>query len=277
LFDRYPNRVDPLGDRSAVAAATPATLRELFDTYYQPNNAQLVLAGDVAAERAFALAERDFGDWQRGPDPFASHPVPVQPALQSDASDVISAPVHVSQLMVAYQGPSTRDDFRDAVAADVLATISKLDGQDFRRLVTGDEIVGARIFHWASPEKGVIGLALTIGSGQEAAAISELRMMRDWLNTITRAQIGAAKDLLWTRRFQDQDVDLTLAQDASADWAASGTGSPHDYLQTLYAIEHADLERVVARYVTGAARAAVLVTDPEHADIDLGATLRAAW
>jgi predicted Zn-dependent peptidase len=235
-----------------------------------------VLAGDVDVDRAFTLAERDFGDWPRGPDPFAAHPVPAQPALQADVTDVINAPVHGSDLIVAFQGPSTRDDFRGAVAADVLATISGVNGQAFRRIL-GEDILGAGISHWASPQKGVLGLGLKIASGHESAAIDALDVMHFWLKTITREQIDAAKDVLWTQRFQAQDVDLTLAHALSADWAMSGASAAQDYLETLYGIEQADLERLMARYVTDQPRAAVLVTNPDNGHFDVGAALRAAW
>jgi predicted Zn-dependent peptidase len=101
--------------------------------------------------------------------------------------------------------------------------------------------------------------------------------MHFWLKTITREQIDAAKDVLWTQRFQAQDVDLTLAHALSADWAMSGASAAQDYLETLYGIEQADLERLMARYVTDQPRAAVLVTNPDNGHFDVGAALRAAW
>lgn len=47
LFDRHPSRKNPLGERSVVERATRRALRDMHDRFYVPNNALLVLAGDV--------------------------------------------------------------------------------------------------------------------------------------------------------------------------------------------------------------------------------------
>src|SRR6185503_131582 len=44
-------------------------VREFFRTYYRPANASLVLAGDIATDRAFELADRYFGDVPAGVKP----------------------------------------------------------------------------------------------------------------------------------------------------------------------------------------------------------------
>jgi len=54
------------------AGGTPASLPrikrddivKLHDTFYRPDNATLVFAGDIDLERAVQLAERSFGDWK---------------------------------------------------------------------------------------------------------------------------------------------------------------------------------------------------------------------
>jgi zinc protease len=41
---------------------------KLHDTYYRPDNAILVIGGDVAPQDGFALAQKYFGDWVKPPD-----------------------------------------------------------------------------------------------------------------------------------------------------------------------------------------------------------------
>ena len=59
------------GPRSATCRDLEAMqfddVREFFRTYYDPANASLVLAGDLATEDGFELAERYFGDMPAGP------------------------------------------------------------------------------------------------------------------------------------------------------------------------------------------------------------------
>lgn len=57
-----------------VLAGTPASLEKItredvvkfHRTYYRPDNAVLVIGGDVQPDAAFALAQKLFGSWQRG-------------------------------------------------------------------------------------------------------------------------------------------------------------------------------------------------------------------
>lgn len=54
---------------SVVQAMDRATLAKFHSTYYRPNNAFLLVVGDVQADRVFTEAARAFGGWERGDVP----------------------------------------------------------------------------------------------------------------------------------------------------------------------------------------------------------------
>jgi zinc protease len=58
---------DVIGSMADLGAATLDDVKDFFRTYYAPNNAVLVIGGDVTTARARALAERYFGDIPAGP------------------------------------------------------------------------------------------------------------------------------------------------------------------------------------------------------------------
>ena len=67
----------------SLSAITRDELGAYHSTYWRPDNAVLVIAGDVSPEEGFALAERHFGEWPRPdaarpgqPDASASAPAP---------------------------------------------------------------------------------------------------------------------------------------------------------------------------------------------------------
>ena len=70
-FLAHPYRWPIIGWMSDIARIDPAELRAFYDTYYQPNNAILVIAGDVKAPDALALVRRHFGPIPRGANPAA--------------------------------------------------------------------------------------------------------------------------------------------------------------------------------------------------------------
>ena len=54
-----------------------ASIVEYHKTYYRPNNAFVVVSGDVSPDAAFAAVEKAFGEWPRGEvPPPPSQPVP---------------------------------------------------------------------------------------------------------------------------------------------------------------------------------------------------------
>ncbi len=79
-----------------------------FRAYYHPRNASLVLAGDIAADAAFALAERYFGDIPAGPDvPALPSGVPV---LETHVRLVLEDRVELPRLYLAWHSPALFDD-----------------------------------------------------------------------------------------------------------------------------------------------------------------------
>lgn len=67
----------PTGVRSDVAHATAADIRRYYEEWYAPDNAALVVAGDVEHQNVFALAQRYFGHIpaRKLPAHTAQHPV----------------------------------------------------------------------------------------------------------------------------------------------------------------------------------------------------------
>jgi zinc protease len=277
LFPTYPSRVNPIGERDVIARATPEALRAMLETYYRPNNAQLLLVGDVEPQAGIELARQYFGDWERGPDPFAAHPIPEEPPLRHDVSETIQTPQDYAVLEVAYRGPGTRDNLAASIALDLLSEISRLTGQAFRRLAAPPVILGASLSHSAASREGLIAFKLAIGEGLEREAIESLGPLRDYMATITPAQISAAKDNLWIQRVQAVGTTFDLAYQMSYDWTLRPDGALRDYLDILYALDKADLEHVWSRYIDGQPRAAVLLSGSRNPPDDLSTELRSVW
>ncbi|UCD29312.1 MAG: insulinase family protein [Planctomycetota bacterium] len=68
-FKKHPYRWTPIGNLDHLNAATSDELQDFFDTYYVPNNATLVVVGDVDRKEILAKARRYFGWIPRRPDP----------------------------------------------------------------------------------------------------------------------------------------------------------------------------------------------------------------
>jgi len=121
LFSSYPWRRDIGGNEATVRAATVESLRSIQASYYIPNNAALFVGGDVEPEAVLAMAERWYGSWKAGPDPWAAppraHPAPRAPVFLAYPDE--SLPEGIAYLEARYRGPDVLVDTPSTYAADV--------------------------------------------------------------------------------------------------------------------------------------------------------------
>lgn len=123
LFARYPWRRDPAGTETAIKAATPEAMAAIRDGWFIPNNAAIVVGGDVEPEAVRAAVESAFAGWRAGPDPWAKpnppHPRPgvVRPTWM--AYPDASIPEGVALVEMRYRAPDLAADPKASYAADL--------------------------------------------------------------------------------------------------------------------------------------------------------------
>ncbi len=102
-FPDQPAGRTPLGERGDVGDATVADIARYYREWYAPNNATLVIAGDVAHATAFAKAQRYFGAIPRKPLPPRLERNPVA-APESRVEAEFPFPFEVVDLAYAIPG-----------------------------------------------------------------------------------------------------------------------------------------------------------------------------
>lgn len=66
LFQHHPYRVSIIGWRHEMEALSKGQVFDMYRRYYHPNNAVLVVAGDITAEALKPLAEQYYGSMEKG-------------------------------------------------------------------------------------------------------------------------------------------------------------------------------------------------------------------
>ncbi len=127
------SRKNMIGNLDVVLHVTPQQMREIQHRYYIPNNAALIVAGDVQPDSIFALANRTFGNIPRGPDPFVANPIPDVPPLPHDDALIVEEPVSTVFVMEQWLGPSVRKEPEATFAADVFSDVMNQDGSTLQR------------------------------------------------------------------------------------------------------------------------------------------------
>lgn len=116
-----------------IEEATLEDVKTFFYQYYRPNNAVLIIAGNIQMEQVRALAEKWFGDIPAGPP--INRELPQEPPQAEAEVRVLEANVPADALYLAFR-MAARLDF-DFYVADLLSDVLS-DGRSsrlFRRLL----------------------------------------------------------------------------------------------------------------------------------------------
>ena len=132
IYQQHPYRHPIIGWMSDLESLTAGDAKAWYDRWYAPNNATLVIAGDVRADEVFALAQRYYGAIPRRA--MAPRRVFIEPRQAGIKRMVVKAPAELPHLVMSYHAPALQHPEQDwkPYALQILAGV--LDGNESARL-----------------------------------------------------------------------------------------------------------------------------------------------
>lgn len=132
IFQQHPYQHPVIGWMSDLEDLAVSDAREWYQRWYAPNNATLVIAGDVKADEVFALAKKYYGPIQKIIQPPRRHFT--EPPQLGIKRLVVKAPAELPQLVMSYHTPTIQNPSQDwkPYALEILAGV--LDGNESARL-----------------------------------------------------------------------------------------------------------------------------------------------
>ncbi len=168
----HPYRHNTIGSMADLNAATLTTVKDWFRANYGPDNAVLVLAGDVDLKTAKRLVTKSFGKIPRGPAVTrVDAPVPV---LAAPVTKVMQDKVPYTRIQRYWvvEGVNGADTTALSAAAAVLGGLSssRLDNA----LVRGDKTaVNVSASVSAFEKVGMLTISVDVKPGQDVAAVGK--------------------------------------------------------------------------------------------------------
>ena len=131
-FQVHPYRRPIIGWMNDLQNMSAQDARDWYARWYAPNNATLVVAGDVKADEVFALAKRHFGALPARALP--ERKPQAEPAQLGEKRIVVKAPAQLPYLLMVWHAPTLKDWAQDTTpyALQILAGV--LSGNDSARL-----------------------------------------------------------------------------------------------------------------------------------------------
>ncbi|HEY2729038.1 MAG TPA: pitrilysin family protein [Polyangia bacterium] len=251
-YTKHPYAWTAIGTIEDLEKVRPEDCQKFYDAYYQPNNATLIVVGDVGEAEVRKLVEQHFGPVPRGPAPPRTKvEEPAQTALRKDT---LALEVQVPVVVGGYHVPRAAD--ADVPALEVLASALSA-GESSRlhqRLVRQDRLAIAAGGLIEPMEDS--GLFITYAAYLPAsnpgkvqrALLEEVARVRE--RAISPVELEKAKNQLAAAFiFELQTVDgvatnLGQHQYVHGDWRDFAKGASR-YL----AVTAADVTRVARKYL----------------------------
>lgn len=130
-FQAHPYRRPVIGWMNDLENMNVEDARDWYNTWYVPNNATMVVVGDVDHLQVFKWAEKNYGGMPPGALP--KRKPRDEPAQQGIRRLTVKAPADLPQITLAFKTPAIRDVGKDddGFALDVLSSV--LSGHDAAR------------------------------------------------------------------------------------------------------------------------------------------------
>jgi len=267
LYPGHFSRKNTIGDRRVIQTATPEMMRTIQRKYYVPNNSLLVVSGDVEPERAFALAERTFGGWQRGADPFEADPIPPIPALEKDHVVLMERPVSAVTVMLQWQGPSVGKDRAATYAADVFSDILNEPGSAFQqRLVDSGLWQGVGVNYYTLNQVGPITISGQTTPDKLKAALAALEQEIARFGDpsyFSAEELAAAKAKRAVGSAHGAERASGLSHTIGFWWSVADVDYFMGYVDSMASQTAADLARYATTYIVGKPRVTGVLLSPD--------------
>ncbi|HYA38138.1 MAG TPA: pitrilysin family protein [Candidatus Methylomirabilis sp.] len=247
LFKGTPYAHDALGTRASFDHTSAAMLREFHATWYAPNNAILVIAGNVDPSQALAQVRRYFASIPRKRLP-GRMPVRLQPVMPETMHLDTDQPYGTA--IIAFRLPGYDDP--DYAAASVLADALSSQRGDLYDLVVQGKALNAS-FSLNPLSQGALGfVAVAYPSGADVQALlNDVRriLKKNITHGIPPDLVEAARRrALASAEFRKNSIS-GLAMLWSQALAVEGRASPDDDLAAIKRVTPADVGRVARKYL----------------------------
>ncbi len=248
VFAGTPYAHDPLGTRPSFDKTTGALLKDFYRNWYAPNNAILVIAGDVDPQQTLATVKTLYGS-------IPSRTLPARPAvdLQPVKSESFSLDSDLPYIVsfTGYRVPGTSDP--DYAATEVLFDVLGSQrsnvyalGPDGKALAAGAQMAET----YPKAGLGIVYGALPAGADVAAFTKTLTGIVADYAkNGVPADLVDAAKrQEIASAQYERNSID-TLASTWSSALAVEGRQSPDDDVAAIAAVTPADVNRVAAKYL----------------------------
>ena len=258
-FRAHPYARPVVGHMNDLENMTASDAREWYNNWYAPNNATLVVVGDVKAQDVFKLANQYFGKLKAKKLP-ARKPQ-VEPQQIGERRVVVKAPGKLPYLVMGFHVPviqNANDTNVEPYALDVLSGV--LSGTDSARLnqslVRESQLAVEVGAGFDSTSRGRQGLFELVGTPSEGKTVAELeaaifaQIEKIKTDGVTQAELNRVKAaVISSDVYQRDSMFYQAMQIGQLETMQYSYKMLDSYPKLLAAVTSDDIKKVAAKYL----------------------------
>ena len=247
MFKGTPYAHDALGTHASFEKTTGTMLKKFYDTWYAPNNATLIIVGDVHPQDALKLIKKRFGN-------IPAKTLPPRPSvrLESIKPETIrlKSDLPYGLAIMAFRMPGY--DSPDYAASQVLEDVLNSHRGDLYQLSVEGKALNVD-FNLDTFYKAGLGYAVAAfpKGGSDDEVLQNLRsVLNRYVKNGVRSDLveAAKRQELASAEFQKNSV-FGLSMAWSQALGVEGRQSPEDDIAAISRVSAADVNRVARRYL----------------------------
>jgi zinc protease len=252
-FLSHPYHWPVIGWFGDLDAMTLDDLQRHYDTFYSPNNATLIIVGDIKAETLLPTIKQLFEPIPRGPEPKPL--AAMEPEQKGERRFLLKREAQVPFVMMGYRVPNYTSE--DSYALDILESILSRGKSSrlYQSLVYDQKsalAVGAE-YSLMQTDPGLFYFYALVSPGQKVEAVEEAlnkEIKRLQAEPPTDLELQRAKNQVEAARIFEQDSNFRHAMLlGQAETVGAGWRKVDQFLERIRSVTAKDVQRVARQYL----------------------------
>lgn len=248
-FIYHPYHWTPIGFMDDIKNWTIEDIKDFHSTYYQPQNAIVVVAGDIKKDDVFSYVEKHFKDIKNKKEmPSSVHTV--EPKQDGERRAIINKESNVQMLAMTYHIPNFEHE--DQIALSALSQLLSSGKSSILQKVLVDEKRLANSVYAYNMELKDPGVFMFMAVANEN--IDALKIEKEILDIISKIQKGDIQEKELDKLKINTKADFIYSLESSSDVASLfGTYLVRDNIKPLLEYE-ANLEKLKVEDIVNVAK-----------------------